>query len=139
MSGTVTVHVTGTPVPYPRMTGADRRGRGRPRAPVRRYAAWASTLRLAYREQCGVLLQEPLGVELLFRRRRLNCDLDNLIKGVLDALTREAWKDDRATHIRLLKARFRQVLRPEDEGVEITVRPLGPEALKVEGRLEDEA
>lgn len=118
---TVTICVEGNPRPKARMTRfTDRR-----KEQVRLYRGWAREIVLAYKEQCGPLFDAPVAVGFRYRRRLFNCDMDNLNKGVLDALTKTAFPNDTLRWIPVYDgARAERVDSDAEAGMELTIRPL---------------
>lgn len=66
----------------------------------------------------------PFAVTIEFAGARRNSDLDNLAKGVLDALTGILWPRDSVDTIPSLTVRWRALQRREEPYTEITVEPV---------------
>lgn len=125
MSDSITITVRGTPAPKPQMLRKTRYSQ-RDAARVQRYHIWSEAVRLAYREQHGKMFEEPVALTLVFKRRRMNCDLSNLTKSVEDALKGLSWKDDNVKWIpKYDSAHCLKVKRAKEEGLELRIRPLG--------------
>jgi len=93
---------------------------------VERWLAYKDLIAMSYRSQGGVTFFNPVSVGYIFYlkdNRRI--DLDNLIKGINDALNRLAWPDDDVKHIRQYDyARAVIDTSLEEERVKITIKPL---------------
>jgi Holliday junction resolvase RusA-like endonuclease len=84
--------------PKPRMTRSDK---WKKRPCVERWMAYKDLVAMTYRRAGGRTYFSPVSIGFeftLLNRRKI--DLDNLIKGVIDALTGLAWPDDSVSHIR---------------------------------------
>jgi len=110
-----TMFVAGLPIPKAR----PRLGRGRVYTPARtrdyQRAIWASALAAGLRAS-----REPISVSLVFHLPSPGrCDLDNLIKAVLDGLKGAAYHDDR--QVVRLTAEKRRADRAHPPGVHVQI------------------
>jgi len=107
----------------PRMTQRDKWAK---REVIERWFAFKDLVGLSYRSQKGKTFLCPVAVQYNFYisdRRRL--DLDNLVKGINDALNGLAWPDDNIGCVRQFDGAFVHFLdRGVDEQVRVRVRPL---------------
>jgi Holliday junction resolvase RusA-like endonuclease len=116
--------VRGTPIPAPRVTRKGKWADPRWRA----YMEWRDRVKRAYAKHGGKMHRAPVALTMVFRRCNARADLDNLVKGLLDALTHVAWPSDTTKWIPRLSARFKKVKTPRQEGVELVIRELKEEA-----------
>lgn len=92
------------PCPRPQVTRRNNYYRGA-------YPGWADSVRVALREACvtrnkGILMTGNVEVTVSFRGAHGSSDIDNLLKGLLDAGTGAVWADDKqVTHVDVWKSR----------------------------------
>lgn len=111
MRYTVTVNGTPVPAPRPRVT---RRGTYMPAA----YTAWRDEVGWHAKSVIKEPLTGPVTLLMQFRVQRGRVDLDNLVKGVLDALNGIAYHDD-AQVVRL--SAHKLAAPPSERGVTVYV------------------
>lgn len=93
---------------------------------VERWLAFKDLVSLTYKSCGGKMFLIPVAVQYNFYisdRRKM--DLDNLIKGINDALNGRAWLDDNIGRLRQIDGAFVHFIdKDKDEAVRIRIRPL---------------
>jgi len=90
---------------------------------VENWYAWKDLVAMTYREQCGYTFTEPVFVYYYFQlctHRKI--DVDNLIKGVNDALNGLAWPDDRIKYVKGCWAVTKVDDKNQAEELRVTIR-----------------
>lgn len=87
--------VVGRPVPWGRARVGNARGRLRFHTPAK-VRGWQERVAWHAKKAMGPLgpTADKLTVELLFYRGGRACDCDNLVKAILDSLSKIVWHDD---------------------------------------------
>jgi len=114
--------VKGSLVPKPRMTQRDKWAK---RPIVERWFVYKDLVAMSYRRAGGGMFVRPVGIEYdFFILSRKKMDLDNLVKGINDALNGLAWLDDNIKWVRSLNAMIHFVNPEEQELARIKITPL---------------
>lgn len=107
----------------PRMTQSDKWKTGRDMRPrVVQWHTWKADIIEAYIKTKGKLFDKPVAMGFVFYLSRETQDLDNLIKGIKDALKSYAIIDDKVKYVPEYKyARYVKLRNAEKEYAEIEI------------------
>ena len=109
-------------MPKPVMSYKDKWNR---RPCVTRWFSWKDCLSESYLNNNGMEYFSPVNIQMDFKiKDGRKLDLDNLIKGVIDALCKLAFKDDDINHIKRIEASVERIDKNQIESCEISINEI---------------